>query len=198
MKNYEAAIESFEVVAAIAPQMPKTYRWLLDLYEIVGDEEKSDRYRKIVDHYDLGEKIVVTGLPGEKLEETLQKIKDKGIEIGGDINDLLGDTVDVLNPNWFADLGQKINYIPLRVLGSLPPKFSYRIMFVNDDSEDVMRHLVEKEWPGKETFNPDLMDGVREQERRARTWLSQQPNLDLFYINLPDEVDNELITHYLS
>ena len=177
--------------------MPKTYRWLLDLYEIVGDDEKIQRYRKIVDHYDLGEKVVITGLPGENLEKVLQKVEERGIELGGDTADLFGDTIEVLNPNWFGELGQKINYIPLRVLASLPLTYSYRILFVNDEAEEVMKHLLEKDWPGRNTFNPDLMNGVREQERRARTWLSQQPNLDLFHVNSSKDIDSELVTCYL-
>jgi len=198
MKNYEAAIQSFEVVEAIAPQMPKTYRWLLDLYGIVGNIEKIDRYQKIVDHYDLGEKIVVTGLPGRNLDTVLKKINKSGAEIGGDMTNIFGSNLETLNPNWLAELGQKINFVPLNVLGSLPPKFSYRLLFVNEETEAVMQHLQEVSTPGKEVFSPEIMDGILVQERRARTWLSQQPNLDLLHISSPEELDNELLERYLS
>ena len=50
----------------------------------------------------------------------------------------------------------------------------------------------------KQVFNPGLLDALLKQERVARTWLSQQPNLDLIYLNDLDKINNDLFRILLS
>ncbi len=197
MKEFEMAKHSFEVVIAIAPTLPKPYKWLLDLNEITGDEEKIAYYKAIVDKFNLGERTIITGLPSEKLVQVMNTLDKKGIRIGGQ-NDLLGEELDVLNPKWIEEHSDELIYVPLARIGSLPVNYSYRILFVNEEvfaASDFMNSQV-KMRPG--TYNENLVEALKRQDGVARIWLGQQPNLDILYINNVVELENELIQAYIS
>lgn len=198
MNEYESAIRAFHVVETTAPQMQKTYRWLMDLYEITGNKEMAERYRKVVKKYELGEKVVITGLQGALLEEVLEAVHQQGIQIGGDTKDLLGNSISVLNKNWFAELDGNVVYVPLKALASIPPRYSLRVVFVNDDPELVMKNLMNKLRPGEDVYNEEFLESVLFSERSVKTWLSQQPDLDLVYVNKLEDINSELVKQYLT
>lgn len=197
MKEYEAAISSFEVVVAMAPELPKTYRWLLDIHEILGNEKEANYYRLLISKYHLGEKIIVTGLPTNKLVNVLKNIENIGIEIGGDPTDLFGDSIQVSNKNWLSDIAAKVCYVPLKYIGSLSGNFDYSFIFVNDDLNNATEHIQQQEGKRTETFDVDLHKAMEKQLRTVQTWLSQQPNLDVLYLNSENEINSDFLKNYL-
>lgn len=198
MNQYEAAIQAFHVVENIAPSMPKTYRWLLDMYEITGNEEMAERYRRIVKKYEMGEKVIVTGLPGATLEAFIERMEKDGVTIGGDPGDPLGVRLSVIEKGWLQKMEGHVIYVPMKAIPSLPPSYSYRMIFVNDDPEKVMAHLQSKGRVKSETYNPDLLDGILLAGRKVKTWLSQQPNLDITYLNSIEDIDSQVISQYIA
>ena len=61
-------------------------------------------------------------------------------------------------------------------------------------AEDINSQLKIK----KGTFNTELMDALEKQERVSRLWISQQPNLDIVYINNLHDLENELFKKFLN
>jgi predicted AlkP superfamily phosphohydrolase/phosphomutase len=197
LKEYQAAIHSFEVVANIAPELPKTYKWLQDIHEILGNEKEANYYRLLSGKYHLGEKIIVTGVPGEKLKAVLRNIEKLGCEIGGETTDLLADTINVSNKNWLSEIKEKVCYIPLKYVGSLSGRFDYSFIFVDDDLANATELIQQQEGGRKATFDVELHKAMEKQLRTVQTWLSQQPNLDVLYLNSAEEINTDFVKNYL-
>lgn len=197
MKEYEMAKSSFEVVVAIAPTLPKAYRWLQDLNEITGDDEKANYYKSIIGKFELGERTIITGLPGGKLIEVMDHIVSKGQTIYG-AKDMFGKNLNVLKPDWIKDISEDIVYVPIGMLGSLPVKFSYKILFVNDTIDSVSNFMNIENKKKAKTYNPKLLESLSIQSQKSKIWMSQQPNLDIIYLNSLEEIQEELFKLFVS
>ena len=44
--------------------------------------------------------------------------------------DMFGKNLNVLKPDWIKDISEDIVYVPIGMLGSLPVKFSYKILII--------------------------------------------------------------------
>ncbi len=82
-KMYNEAIQSFEVVQTMTQNIPKVFRWLADLNEIIGENNKFNFYKKVVEKLSQGHKKIITGLPSEKLQKHLEKLIENGEKIAG-------------------------------------------------------------------------------------------------------------------
>jgi tetratricopeptide (TPR) repeat protein len=198
MNEYELAKKSFEVVEAIAPSFPKTYRWLYDLCVITNDDEKAAHYKEIVESFHQGEKIILTGLPGEKLAKAIDDIEESELSIHGDSEDIFAENLNVLNPKWLDEIEADVTYVPLGILGSMPMRFTYRIVYVNDDLESAMNYLTEKSKLRDKSYNPEVLDSLEKQENVARIWIDQQPTIDIYYINDMEELKSDMLKSYMS
>jgi predicted AlkP superfamily phosphohydrolase/phosphomutase/tetratricopeptide (TPR) repeat protein len=198
MKEYDAAIESFEVVRAIAPELPRAYRWLLDLYEITGNTEKVELFKKLTARFNLGEKLIVTGLPGLNLEKVIQDIKESGFAVSGETSELLGEGINPMEPKWFDAYTEHVCFVPINFIPSLNAKYSYRFLFVEEDVDNITEWVHAKNQIKSETYNPDLVKSLLKQEQVARTWMSQQPNIDVLYISGNEELKTDLVRKYIS
>ena len=197
MKEYEMAKSSFEVVVAIAPTLPKAYRWLQDLNEITGDVEKANYYKSIIEKFELGERTILTGLPGEKVVQVMDYIVANGQTIYG-AKDMFGKNLNVLKPDWIKDISEDIVYVPIGMLGSLPVKFSYKILFVNDTIDSVSNFMNIENKKKAKTYNPKLLESLSIQSQKSKIWMSQQPNLDIIYLNNLEEIQEELFKLFVS
>jgi len=197
MKEYEMAKRSFEVVISMAPSLPKPYRWLYDLAELTENEQEIEKYKKLLDNIIAGERTIISGLPGKKLEETLDLVKSSGVSIFGK-DDLFGEQLDVLNKDWMNTIQEDVVYVPLAYLGSIPPRFNYRILFVNDSVDNASLYLNEKDKMRSNTFNLETIEGLTNQLGIVNIWLGQQPNLDILYLDRAEDVNTDLIQAFIS
>jgi predicted AlkP superfamily phosphohydrolase/phosphomutase/tetratricopeptide (TPR) repeat protein len=197
MKHYEMAKRSFEVVVALAPTLPKPYRWLYDLAEITENEAEIKKYGDILKEINAGERIVITGLPGSQLVDTMEALQDSGKSIFG-IHDLLGEELDVLDKEWLDEIDSDLVYVPIGMLGSIPSQYSYRIVYVNDSIDDVSIYLNNRGKLRNDTYNDVMVEALKRQESVARVWLGQQPNLDIMFVNDAKDLKNELFQSFIS
>lgn len=197
MKEYDAAIGTFELVRTMSPELLKIYRWLLDLYSIKEDTVNIKKYEEIISKYHLGEKIIITGLPGRKIEKVLSELVKLGLEIGGDPSDILGGKIEVLDKDWFSKMKEKIIYLPINYIASLNAKYSFRILYINDELDAVIDDTHKKIKRKNNTFDADLIEMYSKHERVARTWMSHQPNLDILYINNYKELSSLIVSKFL-
>lgn len=198
MKEYDAAIESFELVRAIAPDIPRVYRWLLDLYDLTGNTDKKEIYKKLTAKFSLGEKLIITGLPGERLENILNAVKASGKEISGESDELLGENINPLDPKWFNNFSERICYVPISFLPSLNAKYSYRFLFVEERPEQLVEWVHAKNKIKEGTYNKELIDVLIDKEKVARTWMSHQPNIDVLYFTENEDINSEIVNKFIS
>ncbi len=193
MKEYEMALKSFEVVEAIAPYLYKTYRWLYDLNSLLGNEEGAQKYKAIVEKMSKGEKIILSGLPSDKLVETMIKIKESGLTLYGDENDLLGREMDITERGWLDNIQEDVIYLPTKLIPSLPPKYLYRVLYVTEEVEVSMEFLNRRNRLRANSYNQEFIDGLKTQDRNVRIWFDQQPIIDILYINHIEDLENDFV-----
>jgi tetratricopeptide (TPR) repeat protein len=182
MKMYEPAIKSFEVVETMTQNIPKVYRWLLDLYEITENQEKSDHYRKLVNYFSRGQRKIITGLATEKVEKYIEGIRSNGSSVSGYDSNLYDLTYNVTHGNWLDDLISDYVYVPLNFLPSLNGFNSYQIYFVGGSEEDAMNYSHKINRIRANSIDLNLLEDLSNQIVVANTWISQQPNIDLIRI----------------
>ena len=198
MKQYEAAIHSFEVVANIAPNLPKTYRWLQDIHEILGNEKEANYFKLIVSKYKLGEKVILTGVPGEKLQRTIQILQEIGLNIGGDTADFFGEHIDVSQPNWLSNFSEHVVFVPLQLIGSISGKFDLVFLYVQDDVLKAADFILQLEIKKESVYDAELIHALQKQVSVIETWFAQQPNLDVVYLTNPEDVHTPFVKKYLD
>jgi predicted AlkP superfamily phosphohydrolase/phosphomutase/tetratricopeptide (TPR) repeat protein len=196
MKDYENAIHSFKIVESIAPKYIRTYRWLIDLYELTGNQSQVDFYKKKLAGIQLGNKLIVTGLPGEKLKQVLANIEDK-MSVHSYNPDLLDFNVDVSKKGWISEIEEKVMFVPLAFLPSLPQNYSYRILYVQQDSNEVMDFMLNKDRIRKGTISPELLSNLQEREKAIRIWIDQNADLDILYINRISDLESDMFNKFI-
>jgi tetratricopeptide (TPR) repeat protein len=182
LKMYEPAIKSFEVVETMTQNIPKVYRWLLDLYELIENDERSEHYRKLVGHFSRGQRKIITGLATEKLEEFIEDLRKKGSSVLGYNAHLYDTTINVSSDNWLNEMVSDFVFVPLNYLPSLNGFNSYQIYFVGGSEEEAMKYSHKINRIRVNSINLGLLDDLANQITVANSWISQQPNIDLLRI----------------
>ena len=121
-----------------------------------------------------------------------------GLEIGGNPTDILGGKIEVLDKDWFSKINEKIIYVPINYIASLSAKYSFRILYINDELDTVIDDTHKKIKRKNNTFDADLIEMYSKHERVARTWMSHQPNLDILYINNYKELSSLIVSKFLN
>jgi predicted AlkP superfamily phosphohydrolase/phosphomutase/tetratricopeptide (TPR) repeat protein len=183
MKEYEAAIGTLELVRTMMPKVPKIYRWLLDLYEVTENDAKMEEYKGIVSKMQIGTKTIISGLPGENLLNALDFLESKGVNIGESKSLFETQQINVMNKDWLVELSGDIIYVPMQYFGGLNALHSYRFIYIQDDVEDASAFLNKKLKIRKNTYNSELLKDFNRMQDSTKTWFSQQPNLDIYYVS---------------
>jgi predicted AlkP superfamily phosphohydrolase/phosphomutase/tetratricopeptide (TPR) repeat protein len=177
-KMYEEAIQCFEVVQTMTQNIPKVFRWLADLNEITGDQEKYEFYTKMVQKLSRSHKKIITGLPSEKLQKHLEKLIEKGEEIGGFKTSIFEDQINIGENNWMNELETDIIYVPLNLVSSLNAFNSYEITLIEESADESMKYILKRKRFKEASIDVSLLEDLKKQERIALIWINQQPNLD--------------------
>jgi predicted AlkP superfamily phosphohydrolase/phosphomutase/tetratricopeptide (TPR) repeat protein len=196
MKDYENAIHSFKIVESIAPHYIRTYRWLVDLCELVGNQEDVEKYKQKLARLELGKKVIVTGMPGEKLKQTLEFIGERK-SLHPYAENLMDFSVDSSNRYWMKEVKEEVLFVPIGFLSSLPQNFTYRVLYVVQDHKDVMEYILSKDRIRKSTVSPELLNQLEEQEKRVRIWIDQHANLDILYLNELEDLNSEVFNKFI-
>ena len=198
MKDYENAIHAFEIVEAIAPVYKKTYRWLLDLHEILGNKERVEHYSNLVSKFHGGDYRIITGLEGDKLIQAIKKLRSSGVTVNANIDDIDDNNRNVSDKEWIEEFKEDLIYVPIGLIPSLIMQYSYRILYVNEACENTMDFINSKSKIRKKTLDHELLEGLKKQENRTRVWMNQQPNLDILYLNDFDDLTSKLFVSFIG
>ena len=183
------------------PNIKKTFKWLFDIQKILGNKKKEDYYKQILDKIIKGNITVITGLPGRKLKDTLVALDEKKYLKENFENIDLFENFDFdFTGKFFEKNNNGTIYVPINFLGSLPVFYDYKIVYVNDDFSDVLRYFSNQKEVLAGDKNYDLNESINLEKQidNANLWLNQQPDLDLFYIERDDTIDNviEILEKY--
>jgi hypothetical protein len=200
MKEYQLAIPAFEVAATMLPDMPKVFRWLVDLNELTGDKDRSAFYQKQLDKMVKGHRVILTGIPSEIMSELKEFISSLGIPIDDRLVIENGDKLEFsqLDTHWEDQLDGDLALVPLHMLTGLSARYNYRIIYVYTDPVRFMENVSAKNARGESVFDPVIYKALLNQQRHTITWLNQQPDLDIFTINELSSSNKELLLKYLQ
>jgi tetratricopeptide (TPR) repeat protein len=177
-KMHNEAIQSFEVVQTMTQNIPKVFRWLADLNEIIGDKEKYNFYKKMVEKLSQGHKKIITGLPSEKLKKHLENLVENGNSIGGFKKSIFEDQINISEKDWLNNIQSEIIYVPLNLVSSLNAFNSYEITLIEESADESMKYILKFKRFKESSIDVSLLEDLKKQVRIALIWINQQPNLD--------------------
>jgi len=177
-KMYEEAIQSFLIVETMTNNIPKVYRWLSDLYEIIGNAEKHKHYTELTNLITKGHKKIITGLPSLKLHNYLENLVKKGEKIGGFNESIFDNLINISENDWLLKIETNYIFVPLNLVSSLNAYSTYEIIFINENVDDSMKYILNHKKIKDATIDIPLLEDLKKQERVAHIWINQQPNLD--------------------
>jgi predicted AlkP superfamily phosphohydrolase/phosphomutase/tetratricopeptide (TPR) repeat protein len=179
LKMYEPAIKSFEVVETMTQNLPKVYRWLLDLNELIGNNEKVIHYQKLVSYFSKGQRKIITGLATNKLDDYLIELIKKGATVFGKGSNLYDITYNITESNWLENINSDYVFVPLNYIPSLNGLNSYQVYFITESKEEAMNYLFKINKIKQDSISLGLLNDFQNQLDIVNTWFGQQPNIDL-------------------
>jgi predicted AlkP superfamily phosphohydrolase/phosphomutase/lipoprotein NlpI len=181
--DYENAEKAFQSVVVMAPQIKKTYKWLLDISKLQNHQGKIDHYEKVWKTISHGHITIITGLPSSKLETVLNTLsKDNKIN-KEELNDIFGENINKLTVEYLTNNCNKVIYVPFKLIGALPAQFDYSIYVVESNLNESVIYCTNKlKTKESEYYNIGFEKGLLKQSDSAHLWMNQQPELDIHYI----------------
>ncbi len=198
--DYEKAAEAYEVCLLIQPLANIVRQYLADIYRNhLNQPEKADQYAEAFDNNTLGTVTVVSGLPRSGTSMMMQMLEKGGMDVFTDKNRLPDDS----NPKgyyeheaakgvrrknrWISEACDKAVKIIAISLPYLPPRFRYKVIFMERDLHEVIasqRKMLNR--MGKKTKDEDypfiFVQEYNQQLRKVKQWASRQSNVEILYV----------------
>ena len=207
LQEYESAAHAFEVSCAMAPGYRKAHLWLIKLYEEkLNQPAKAEEHRRFISEKIKGTITVVTGLPRSGTSMMMQMLAAGSFP-------LLTDEIrkaDENNPkgyfewekakkmmtdvSWLDQAAGKAVKIIAPLLTFLPPKYDYKIIFMQREMDEVLRSqqimLGKKAQVEKNAYPMALAEAFKKQLQQAEAWISRSPNVEVLHIDYADAIEN--------
>ncbi|MCH8902927.1 MAG: alkaline phosphatase family protein [Bacteroidetes bacterium] len=209
MGEFERAAEAFEVCLTMSPNINKARHWLLEIYsEMLKQPEKVKIHEDYLEALDIGTVYVVSGLPRSGTSMMMQMLETGGLEIfqdgkrKADSNNPRGyyehEKVKGLmrDRSWVKDAEDKVVKVISQLLMQLPPKFKYKVIFMERDIYEVVSsqvRMIEKIKKKKtKTYPLGLEMAYRKNVEKIKEWSIKQPNMEILYVKYTDVLDKPL------
>ena len=201
--DHERAAEAFRLCISMEPGFKRAYMWLAKIYEEhLKLPEKAIPYREFMTKNIKGTVIVVSGLPRSGTSMMMQMLKAGGVNI-------LTDEVrkeDSNNPKgyleyekvkrlatdntWMEEAEGKAVKVVTQLLQSLPPRFTYKVIYMVRDLNEVLRSQQVMLGKPVNQANITMAQAFAKQEEKTRVWLKAQPHIEVMEINYADAVND--------
>ncbi len=210
--DYEKAAEAFEVVLVMAPTGNVARQQLVDLYaNHLNQPEKALEHAKAFEQHVQGTIYVVSGLPRSGTSMVMQMLEKGGLPIftdkerKADENNPKGyyehEAVKNLERNhkFLEGATDKVVKVVANLLPSLPPKFNYKVVFIERDLDEVlasqrkMLHRLGKKTQD-EVYPTGLMSAFERQLIKAKQWADRQPNVEVLYLQHAEVLSQPFMT----
>jgi predicted AlkP superfamily phosphohydrolase/phosphomutase/tetratricopeptide (TPR) repeat protein len=202
----DKAAEAFEVAAVIGPHLAKTRRWLIRIYEELGQIDKAEKHRMILNEKIKGEIIIVSGLPRSGTSVMMQMLDKGGIPVLTDERR----SADQSNPkgyyeyepvkkmaadnSWIKEANGKAVKIIAQLLPYLPSNFNYKIIFMEREMSEVMKSqqvMLGKTAEVKNNAFPlAIADVFSKQVKTVNDWMAAQTHIKVHRVNYKNLVAN--------
>lgn len=196
-KEYELAAQAFNMAVHLSPGMTKAHQWLANIYrDHLKNDKKALEHEVFIRENIVDQVVVVSGLPGSGASKIIEMLREGGLEIYD--NNAISGKKDlsieedakklILNPNWLDEAAGKGLEIKSVLLNYLPTKFSYKIILVERELNDVIdANLKEKGKTLKKDVLPmRLFNELQTGLKKIRIWAASQPQVDLLTLNYDD------------
>ena len=208
MGKYAEAAHAFEVMLTMMPTANAAREELISLYTAhLNQPEKADGLRQTFDESLQGTIYIVSGLPRSGTSMMMQMLEAGGLPIftdaqrAADDNNTKGyyehEAVKALarNSKWLPEANGKVVKIIANLLPNLPPRFRYRIVFMERDLNEVLasqRKMLNR--LGKKSrddvYPTSLMQEYERQLQNVKQWASRHPNVEIMYVQHAEALDN--------
>ncbi|MEM1357863.1 MAG: alkaline phosphatase family protein [Bacteroidota bacterium] len=208
----DKAAEAFELVLAMSPKGNVARQQLVELYTLhLAQPEKAAEHAAKFEQTLGGTINVVSGLPRSGTSMLMQMLQAGGLEIftdqerTADENNPEGyyehEAVKnlVRNKKWLPQAEGKVVKVIANLLPHLPPRFKYKIVFIERDlreimaSQDKMLDRLGKKTSGK-LYPVDLLDAFDLQVKKAKAWATRQANVEVLYVSHAEILANPFVT----
>lgn len=205
--KFEEAEGAFRVAVSMAPGMTKAHKWLVRLYENeLSMPEKATEHNEFLDNNIKGEITVVSGLPRSGTSMMMQMLDKGGMEIltdgnrEADNNNPKGyyeyDPVKKLamDKSWMGEASGKAVKIIAQLVGHLPDKFNYKIIFMDREISEVLASqqimLGKEDHVEAKAFPVGLAETFKKQVEKMDAWVESQANIEIMRVNYSDVINN--------
>jgi hypothetical protein len=150
--------------------------------------------------------IVVSGLPRSGTSMMMKMLAEGGVSI---VTDELR-TADTDNPNgyfeletvkqmsagnvtWLADAGGKAVKVISSLLEYLPAQYSYRIIFMEREIQEILasqKKMLERRKEASAIDDAQMAEQFRKHLSIVKPWLARQPNMEVLYISYNALISN--------
>ncbi len=208
--EHAQAANSFEIALRLSPGMLKARKWLADIYKNhLNQPEKAAEHQEHVPDDSRPEILVVSGLPRSGTSMMMQMLAAAGIEPftdgkrAADDNNKKGyfehEAVKgiVKDNSFLAEVGDKAIKIIAHLLMALPPKYRYRIIFMERELEEVLssqhRMLVRQKKASPGIYPLALAKNYREVLDKVKNTIHYRPHVQVLFVKHEDVVENPLL-----
>ena len=122
-------------------------------------------------------------MPGENLFNALDFLESNKVNIGDSKSLFETQQINLMNKDWLIEMKGDIIYVPMQYVAGLNSLHSYRFIFIQDNLEETMAFVNKKMKIRKDAYNTELLKDFNRLHDSTKTWFSQQPNLDIYYVN---------------
>lgn len=224
VKEFEAAVNAFNVALKLNPGINKARKFLIDIFEKHPDlaEKQSIVTKKesfeidssvVIEHqkdmmaeHSLGEIHVVSGLPRSGTSMMMQMLVAGGFEPFTDNKR----EADESNPKGYfeheavkglgrdasilSEVGGKVVKIISQLLLKLPPTYSYKVVFMIRDIDEVVKSqhvmLERNNKIQPKTYLTSLKQNFKKSFNKVQRWEKRNSNVKILYVSYTSVLEN--------
>ncbi len=209
LKHYEDAVTAFGMVTSLAPGSRKAHQWLAKIYrEQLHDSEKAKYHQQFIMENIKGTVTVVSGLPRTGTSMVMQMLQQGGMEIltdnirNSDNNNPKGYLefekvkATLRDNSWVNEATDKAVKVVAPLLPFLPDNYSYKIIFMQRDMDEVLRSqqvmLGHNRSVKQDAYPIALAEAFTKQLEKANAWIARTPGAEVLKLNYKDVIANPL------
>lgn len=209
MGEKEEAAKAFEVCLRLVPNMQNALKWLVKIYKETNNTEKMDAlklaYQKKQENHTI---TIVSGLPRSGTSMMMQMLRNGGMEVftdgkrEADTNNQKGyyehEAIKSLmrDKKIMNEVGDRAVKVIAQLLQHLPPKFSYKIVFMERDLDEVIRsqnRMLNNLGKANTKDNNDSLKNIyQDQLEQVRKWSNKSQKIEILYVKYADVIQNPL------
>ncbi len=207
LEMHDRAIEAFKVVVTYQPGNRKAHAYLAKIFSNnVFNPIEAEKHILFMKNNIKGSITIVSGMPRSGTSMMMQILQAGGLKILSD-NLRLSDennpkgyleyqkVKNIANDHsWMHEAEDKTIKVIAQLLQFLPTSYQYKVIFMEREMEEVIQSqqlmLGKKTDVERKTYPTALADTFQKQLTKIRSWLSNHPQFEVFYVSYPETINS--------